>query len=218
MGIAELKIQERIIYIYASIYLYGDAASQTLSVEVAGGIQQHWNEPGATVLIKSNVHKVIFDISGFWAPDLQPADVYENNDPSKNFFRIEVFSGHDISFVDGIGSNTGYFKLDNLLNNSTTAAHEFGHTLGLDHPHNLDTRGMGTPGIMCPRGTITDPNFQYDPAAAPATKGGTLNPFQRKVLQKDIDDLRLPQLNFHRSKQAVVGGFSSVWHEKHIAK
>ena len=38
MGIAELKIQERIIYIYASIYLYGDAASQTLSVEVAGGI------------------------------------------------------------------------------------------------------------------------------------------------------------------------------------
>jgi len=24
--------------------------------------------------------------------------------------------------------NTGYFKLDNLLNNSTTAAHEYGHT------------------------------------------------------------------------------------------
>ena len=100
-----------------------------------------------------------------------------------NYFRVEEFSESHISFVDGIGSNTGYFKLDNLLNNSTTAAHEFGHTLGLLHPEHLDIRGKGAPGIMYPRGTIVDPHFQYDPDAEPAATGGTMNPFHRKVLQ-----------------------------------
>lgn len=86
----------------------------------------------------------------------------------------------NISFVDGLNSNTGYFLLDNLLNGSTTAAHEFGHTLGLDHPHNLDIRGKGVPGIMYPRGTIVDPPYQYDPNAAPGKPGGTMNPFTGK--------------------------------------
>jgi hypothetical protein len=79
----------------------------------------------------------------------------------------------------------------------------------------LDIRGRGLPGIMYPRGTITDPNFQYDPAAPPATKGGTLNPFYRKVLQKDIDDLQLSSKFSQHKKRIVVGDFSSVWHDKH---
>ena len=112
--------------------------------------------------------------------------------------------------------NTGYFKLQNILDNSTTAAHEFGHTLGLDHPHNLDIRGGGTPGIMYPRGTLVDPHFQYYPEVAAGEKGGTLNPFTRKVLQKDIDDLHLDNLEFNENSMAMVGAFSSVWHEKHL--
>jgi len=216
MGIAELRKQELLLHIYAAIYLYGDAANLELSQAVASDIQQHWNEPAATVHINAHFYNVVFKVDGFYAPVLQPADVHENDDPSKNYFRVEAFSGHDISFVDGVGSNTGYFKLDNLLYNSTTAAHEFGHTLGLEHPHLLDIRGEGTPGIMYPRGTITDPHFQYDPAAAPATKGGTLNPFYRKVLQTDVDHLRLHQLQFNKNNQAIIGAFSSVWHDKHL--
>lgn len=217
MGIAELSEQEGILYIHASVYLYGDAASEALAMAVAGDIEQHWNEAAATVHIRGKLYGVVFKITGVYAPTLQPADVYENDNPAKNYFRVEDFSGHDISFVDGVGSNTGYFKLDNLLNNSTTAAHEFGHTLGLDHPAVLDIRGEGAPGIMYPRGTITDPHYQYDPAAAPATKGGTLNPFYRKVLQKDIDLLNLHKLSFNENNLAIVGAFSSVWHDKHLA-
>ncbi len=217
MGVAELIKDDSLMLIYAAIYLYGDAASESLSQAVASDIEQHWNEPAAGVYHRSHLYQVVFKIDGFYAPGLQPIDVYENDDPTKNFFRVEAFSGHDISFVDGVGSNTGYFKLDNLLNNSTTAAHEFGHTIGLEHPDVLDIRGAGAPGIMYPRGTITDPHFQYDPAAAPATKGGTMNPFFRKVLQQDINNLGLHKLSFDNSNRAVVGAFSSVWHDKHLS-
>ena len=113
-----------------------------------------------------------------------------------------------------LNANTGYFKLDNLLNNSTTAAHEYGHTLGLDHPEILDIRGMGQPGIMYPRGTICDPVFQYDPKAEPLKPGGTINPYTRKVLQSDIDLLRLHKLNWNQRGFAVLGDFSSIYHGK----
>jgi hypothetical protein len=142
--------------------------------------------------------------------------VWYNSDPIFNFFRIEEFSHSHISFADGIKSNTGYFKLDNLLNHSTTAAHEYGHTLGLDHPADLDIRGKGQPGIMYPRGTICDPAYQYDPAALPLQAGGTLNPYTRKVLQQDIANLGLQRLFFDRKGVAVIGDFSGLYHDRHI--
>ncbi|MEP6711390.1 MAG: peptidase M10 [Ferruginibacter sp.] len=216
MGIAELNEREKQIIIHATIILYGDASSEALSNIVAMDVASHWNEPKASEHIKQNHYLVQFNITGVYAPSLMPQDVYENDEPLNNYFRVEEYAEGNISFVDGIGSNTGYFKLDNLLNNSTTAAHEFGHTIGLEHPQQLDIRGSGTPGIMYPRGTIVDPHFQYDPAAAPATNGGTINPFTRKVLQKDIDDLHLNKLSFNKNGFAMLGAFSSVWHERHL--
>ncbi|MBC7865907.1 MAG: peptidase M10 [Gloeobacteraceae cyanobacterium ES-bin-316] len=215
MGIAELDNINFVLTIRASMVLYGDAATGVLSRQVAADIQDHWNKPAARVIVKNISYRVLFSIAGVYQPALRPQEVFENDDPSYNFFRVEEYADHDISFVDGIGSNTGYFKLDNLRH-SSTAAHEFGHGLGLEHPVMLDIRGGGAPGIMYPRGTITDPHFQYDPAAAPFTNGGTLNPIHRNVFQKDVDDLRLPALFSSRNRSAIVGAFSSVWHEKHL--
>ena len=216
MGEAELHTGRQQIIIHSVIFFYGDAANEILSLQIAKDIADHWNQANGTVMIRNRSYNVVFDIEGYWARHLVPEMVYENTNPRNNYFRIESYAGTDISFVDGIGSNTGYFKLANLLNNSTTAAHEYGHTLGLHHPQVLDIRGKGQPGIMYPRGTIVDAAYQYNPAAAPLEPGGTINPFTRKVLQEDIDLLQIKKLDFSRTGFAMLGNFSSVWHEKHL--
>jgi len=216
MGEAELYTSEHKLVIRSTLYLYGEAADQQLAIQMADEITHYWNEPKAQVKIRKDWYEVQFEIEGIYTPDLAPASVWHNTNPRLNYFRVEEYSLHDISFVDGLGSNTGYFKRGNLQVNSTTAAHEYGHTLGLDHPKVLDIRGKGQPGIMYPRGTICDPVFQYDPAAAAGGKGGTLNPFTRKVLDSDIQALKLSRLNFDGQHIAVLGEFSSLYHQKHL--
>ncbi len=221
MGEAELQPINNLLIIHAVINIYGDAANDDLAIKIASDIESCWNEAEGKASINETwfskkTYDVTFNITGKFYRELTPQTVFENTNPRNNYFRIEEYASGNISFVDGINSNTGYFMLENLLNNSSTAAHEFGHTIGLEHPHHLDIRGMGTPGIMYPRGTWVDPQFQYYPQVAPGEKGGTLNPFTRKVLQKDIDDLQLNKLSFNKNGFATVGSFTSVWHQKHL--
>jgi len=214
MGEAEWIRSESVVRIHSDFYFYGDAATSALAEIIAADIAGHWNETEGRVIFKNHAHRVEFIIRGFYEKDLAPKTVWFNTDPRNNYFRIEEFSPVHVSFVDGIRCNTGYFKLDNLLNNSTTAAHEYGHTLGLDHPELLDIRGMGQPGIMYPRGTVCDPAYQYDPTAEPLKPGGTINPHTRKVLWSDIEELRLHKLSWNPQGFAVLGDFSSIYHGK----
>ena len=216
MGEAELLLSKQQLIIHSDLFFYGDAVTDELSAQIAQDITDHWNESMGRVYIKKTWTDVRFHINGTWAKSLIPEEVYANTNPRNNYFRVEEYAAGNISFVDAINSNTGYFKLENLLNNSTTAAHEYGHSIGLDHPKDLDIRGKGIPGIMYPRGTLVDPHFQYDPNIPAGEKGGTINPFTRKVLQADIDGLRLHTLSFDGRGFAVLGGFTSLWHEKQI--
>lgn len=212
MGSVELDNQQLIIY--SNIITYGNAATEQLTTMMGEEIETMWNEPKAVLSTDGSIIHIQFSITALYQPAITDIDIYENMDPRNNYFRIEEFAHGNISFVDGLGCNTGYFLLENLYKGSTTAAHEYGHTLGLPHPANMDFRGNGVPGIMYPRGTLVDSQFQYEPDKAAGQKGGTLYPIYRKVRQQDIEDLKLHRLDFNNGK-AIIGEFTSVWHPNH---
>ncbi len=212
MGSAEIAGSQLIIY--SHIITYGNAATQELTGMMREEIETMWNEPQESLKLNDLMFMVVFRITASFQPGINEIDIYQNLDPRNNYFRIEEFAHGNISFVDGLGCNSGYFKLENLYKGSTTAAHEYGHTVGLDHPGDLDLRGKGVPGIMYPRGTLVDPQYQYEPDKPAGTKGGTLYPIYRKVLKEDIVRLNLHQLDFEYGR-AVLGEFTNYWHQSH---
>src|SRR4030095_3183145 len=214
MGESELNTSNRTSTISSHIITYGNEATEEVTERIRKEIETMWNEPKATVYLQNDHFKIIFRITAEIKKDISELDILQNTDPRNNYFRIEKFARGSISFVDGLGCNTGYFLLENLYDGSTTAAHEYGHTLGMDHPEMLDIRGEGVPGIMYPRGTLVDPEFQYDPSIPAGMKGGTMHPMFRKVRQKDIEELKLHKLRFFSNK-AIMGEFTNIYHWNH---
>src|SRR5688500_9380361 len=209
MGEAEIHPYRGTIIITSHIITYGNAADENITALIREEIETMWNEPKGVVYINGNKFLVTFSITAELQPSIDIEEIYNNTDPRNNYFRIEEYAHGNISFVDGLGCNSGYFKLENLYPGSTTAAHEYGHTLGLEHPVDIDYRGKGVPGIMYPRGTLVDPQFQYDPSKPPGAVGGTMHPMYRKVLASDIAALKWEELDF-KNKKAVVGDFTNV--------
>jgi len=214
MGKAEIDNTDNTIIISSHIITYGSEATEEVTERMRREIETMWNEPNAFVYLRDDPYKIIFRITAETRKNISELEILQNTDPRNNYFRIEKFAHGSISFVDGLGCNSGYFLLENLYEGSTTAAHEYGHTLGLDHPDDLDIRGEGVPGIMYPRGTLVDPRFQYDPAIPAGMKGGTMHPMFRKVRQKDIEALKLHKLRFVNNN-AVMGAFTNIYHWNH---
>jgi hypothetical protein len=214
MGEAEINSFNKTIVIHSHIITYGNVANEQLTESIRDEIETMWNEPQGIININHESFLVRFHITATFKPLIDIDEIVMNTDARNNYFRIEEYALGNISFVDALGCNTGYFMLENLYKGSTTAAHEYGHTLGLEHPYALDIRGKGAPGIMYPRGTLVDAQYQYEPSKPAGVKGGTMHPVYRKVLKEDVEALRLEKLRFKNNK-AVVGDFTNVYHQQH---
>lgn len=215
MGTIEINQSTHTIIVSSTIIYYGNAADFSLSKLLSEEIETLWNEPQGKVLLHDKQYLVVFKIATQYYNLILPQSIIDNQNPKHNYIRIEEYSKLNISCMDGIGSNTGYFQYNNLYAGSTTAAHEYGHSLGLPHPMDLNIVGKGIPGIMYPRGTLVNPEFQYDPAAVASGSGGTINPIYRKVMQADIDNLKIDQLVM--KKKFVIGKFTNIYHEQQHA-
>jgi len=128
--------------------------------------------------VQKEWYEVHFEIEGVYSPDLAPAMVCTIPIPVLNYFRIEEFSLHDI-FCGRAGFQHGLFKRE-ICGPST---------IRWDWiiPRSLDIRGE----LAGTERHIRSYFFQYDPAVAAGTEGGTLNPFTKKVLDSDIQALKL---------------------------
>ena len=115
----------------AAIITYGKAASQVVSEQMNSEISTMLAEPRGRINIDNKLYTLVVNARDFHHPTLSPKAILNNCDPYLDYFRIEHFVNGNISFVNAINSNTGIFKLENLYEGSTTAAHEFGHTIGL---------------------------------------------------------------------------------------
>jgi hypothetical protein len=171
------------------------------------------------VIIKGVTYKVKFAITGEHKPNLTPDEIAKNTDIKNNYIRVEEANSQGVSYMDGTNSNTGYYLLKNITkDNSSTEAHEMGHGYGVNpdttdgHPLEHDLRGKGQPGIMHARGTLVDPEYQYNPKVPAGTYGGTVNPDKRKVLQSDIDELSIDKLKFDKKGKANLGKLTNKHH------
>jgi hypothetical protein len=176
------------ISIEAELVFYGKYAEDYLAQKIVLEINQMWNEPNAKLQLGSNIFEIVFNIKYSISDNKEVLErVLNNQDYRVNFIRIEDKNVAERSMMGfGLGENSGHWLITDQLGDSTTAAHEFGHALGLPHPDQLDFRLSGNPPIMAPRGTIVDADFQWNPLAEPGAFGGTMRPIFRRVRAGEV--------------------------------
>ncbi len=187
-AIAIINPESAQISIEAELVFYGKYAMEDLAQKIVLEINQMWNEPKAKLQLGSSLFDIVFDIKYTCLGNSEVlSKVLNNTDYAVNFIRIEDKNIAERSMMGfGLGENSGHWLITDQLGDSTTAAHEFGHALGLPHPEQLDYRFSGNPPIMAPRGTIVDADFQWNPLAEAGAFGGTMRPIFRRVRSSEV--------------------------------
>ncbi|MBP8155742.1 MAG: hypothetical protein KAX81_01865 [Leadbetterella sp.] len=205
-ALAIINSESEQISIEAELVFYGKYATADLAQKIVLEINQMWNEPNAKLQLGSRLFDIIFDIKYSFLGNYEALSKISNNtNYSVNFVRIEDKNIAERSMMGfGLGENSGHWLITDQLGESTTAAHEFGHALGLPHPDLLDFRFSGNPPIMAPRGTIVDADFQWNPLAEPGALGGTMRPIFRRVRASEVLQV-LKNLNPENLEDLKIG-------------
>jgi hypothetical protein len=210
-ALAILDSSLKTITIKAHLIFYGTEATEELAAKIMDEIRAMYQSPDTTIELDEQLYQVNFELDyAIKTIDEVMILARGNTNYQYNFIRIGTENKQTRSFMGfGLGDNVGHWLTSDKLGESTTAAHEFGHALGLDHPQNLDFRGQGNPGIMAPRGTIVDAPLQWIPTVAAGEYGGTLNPIHRRVKTEELRDI-CKNLRFDAEGVALIGKVSNV--------
>lgn len=172
------------LQLISRLHIWGPYATPELAEAIHHEIETMWNEPEAYYQIGDKEYRVRFVIDYKYYGKKEPAV-----SPSCANNTIEIRRAFSSDQISGYLSSRGIFYTKDDLGNSTTAAHEFGHGLGLDHPHGSDQKEADVPGIMFARNTAVKQEFQWNPAVRAGAIGGALNPKYRKVRVEDVLDI-----------------------------
>jgi hypothetical protein len=179
---------------------YGEQATDAIASAATTEIQAMWNDANGTVDVDGETLKVKFKISYDVCTEEGATDEAKSNTSAKvNFVRIGEKNIVSRSFMQLLG-NAGHWLNSDGLGSSTTAPHEYGHSIGLSHSVG-DLRGIGQPGIMAARGTMVDEEYRYGNWKDSGYEG--INPSTRKVIPDDINDLGLQGYDFSSGSSAI---------------
>lgn len=191
-AVIEKNDADKQVNINSTMVFYGYEATDELGKAAADEIQTMWNEPAGKVNVGTESYDLKFR-TGYEVVSIDKAMAMAkaNTSDAVNFIRVEKNNKGGISFMKKLGANSGHFATKDGIGKSTTAAHEYGHGLGLDHHVVTNWVGKGSPSIMVPRSG----NYQVDEDARYSNWETTgywgVNPYKRKVLTSDIDDLKM---------------------------
>jgi len=176
----------KVITARSHLFLYGEVDDQ-LAQQIAREINEVWNEGEHQVLMGQVKYDFVFEVSTSVTTLEKARELSELQDPINNFIRILAGPNEHltVSFIVG-HTNSGVWLLSDQLGLAKTAAHEYGHTLGLEHPEGESYEGI--PRIMLTR--------YYDP---------NLDLRQRKVLAIDIQELGINEAT------ATLGNYKTTF-------
>lgn len=207
-------IEDDEVRVKATLFLYGKYAAEPLARDIAAEINRMWNQPLVVVPVQTRYLKVRFLVH-VEAVTVEEAKqkMRDNVSHEVNFVRVEDANIVERSMMGrGLGQNSGHWLISDQLGHSTTAAHEFGHALGLPHPAQLDYRGTGYPPLMAPRGTLVDAVFQWNPQAEPGAYGGTMNPVHRRVRQEEVMEVMARAI--FTGDNFIIGEIANLYYDE----
>ncbi len=178
----ELQLISRLNY-------WGAVATPEIAEAATKEISTLWNEPEVYVTMNEKQYRIRFIIDHKFHGKNEP-NVGLSCAQNTIEIRKKRFADDRSFYI----SSRGAFYLHDDIGNSTTAAHEYGHGLMLDHPHSEDQRDAEIPGIMFARGTWVKSEFQWNPTHKAGLGDGILNPKYRRVRVEDVKSIPLHRI------------------------
>ena len=142
----DISVRGNTIELYQHLVFYGNQANSDLSRAIADNITYRFNKEKLTYSMNGINYNVVLRTTYETLSVDDAIDMASSNTRNEvQFIRIsdvKMSSAHDI------GKNSGWYSTNDDLANSTTAAHEMAHGLGLRH----EDGQTDPPSIIIPRG------------------------------------------------------------------